>query len=68
MNAPTIWIIFPILVGIPLLVINNQRFLSVFGGVIALLLAVTAQFVPLELAMNVGNIWTFDQKRVHCLP
>jgi formate hydrogenlyase subunit 3/multisubunit Na+/H+ antiporter MnhD subunit len=56
MNAPTIWIIFPILVGIPLLVINNQRFLSVFGGVIALLLAVTAQFVPLELAMNVGNI------------
>jgi formate hydrogenlyase subunit 3/multisubunit Na+/H+ antiporter MnhD subunit len=56
MNAPTIWIIFPILVGIPLLVINNQRFLSVFGGVIALLLAVIAQFVPLELGMNVGNI------------
>jgi NADH-quinone oxidoreductase subunit N len=56
MNAPMIWIIFPILVGIPLLFVNNQRFLSIIGGVIAALLAVTAQFVPLEVAMSVGGI------------
>lgn len=56
MNAPTIWIIFPIIIGIPLLFINNQRILSILGGVIGLLLALTAQFVPIELAMNVGGV------------
>ncbi len=56
MNAPTIWIAFPIGVGILLLLISNQRVLSVLGGVIAFVLAVTAQFVPIELAMSVGGI------------
>jgi len=56
MNAPTIWIIFPFGVGILLLFINNQRVLSLIGGVVGILLAVTAQFVPLELAMNVGSL------------
>lgn len=56
MNAPTIWILFPIAIGIVLLFINNQRILSVLGGMIGLLLALAAQFIPLELAMNVGGI------------
>ena len=56
MNAPTIWIIFPIGIGSLLLFINNQRVLSVFGGMVALVLALTAQFLPIELAMNIGGI------------
>jgi formate hydrogenlyase subunit 3/multisubunit Na+/H+ antiporter MnhD subunit len=55
MNAPTIWIIIPFAVGMGLLFITNQRALSVLGGVIALLLALTAQFLPIELAMNFGS-------------
>src|SRR6266540_5153952 len=56
MNAPYIWIVFPIGIGIFLLLISNQRALSLLGGVIALLLAVIAQFVPIELAMSIGSI------------
>src|SRR6266498_4636306 len=56
MHAPYIWIVFPIGIGIFLLLISNQRALSLLGGVIALLLAVIAQFVPIELAMSVGSI------------
>lgn len=55
MNAPTIWIIAPFGIGILLLFITNQRILSVLGGVIALVLAVGAQFLPIELAMNVAG-------------
>jgi formate hydrogenlyase subunit 3/multisubunit Na+/H+ antiporter MnhD subunit len=56
MSAPVIWIILPIGIGVLLLFINNQRVLSLLGGVIATLLAVAAQFVPIELAMNLGSI------------
>ncbi|MEO8356862.1 MAG: proton-conducting transporter membrane subunit [Chloroflexota bacterium] len=55
MNAPTIWIIFPLATGMVLLFINNQRVLSLMGGVIGLLLALGAQFIPIELAITVGG-------------
>lgn len=55
MSAPTIWIIFPIGVGVLLLFINNQRLLSILGGVTGILLAVLAQFVPIDVALNVGS-------------
>ena len=42
MNAPTLWIIIPIALGIFLLLINNQRVLSVFGGAAAMILALIA--------------------------
>jgi len=54
MNAPTLWIIVPIILGSLLLFINNQRVLSIVGGVIAVTLAVIAEFVPIELAMRIG--------------
>ena len=56
MNAPTLWIIVPILLGILLLFVNNQRALSVLGGLIAVTLALIAQFVPIEVAMKVGSL------------
>jgi len=55
MNAPTLWIILPIALGTLLLFINNQRLLSVLGGSLAVVLAVTAQFVPIEVALRVGS-------------
>ena len=54
MNAPTIWILVPIFLGVLLLFINHQRVLSVIGGAFATSLALIAQFVPLEEAMLVG--------------
>src|SRR5215510_8499239 len=53
MNAPTIWIVVPIFFGLLLLFINNQRVLSVLGGIFAISLALIAQFVPIEEAMRV---------------
>ena len=55
MSAPAIWIIFPIVIGALLLFITNQRVLSILGGIIGLLLAVIAQFFPIETAMNIGG-------------
>lgn len=55
MNAPTIWIVVPIFFGVLLLFINSQRALSILGGVFAAILALIAQFVPLEEALRVGT-------------
>ena len=44
------------LLGILLLFITNQRVLSVLGGSIAVVLALIAQFVPIELAMKLGPL------------
>ncbi|HZM24419.1 MAG TPA: proton-conducting transporter membrane subunit [Anaerolineales bacterium] len=55
MNAPTIWILIPIFFGLLLLFINNQRALSLLGGVFATSLALIAQFVPIKEAMLVGT-------------
>src|SRR5215208_925320 len=55
MNAPTIWILVPIVLGILLLFINNQRALSVLGGSLAVALALAAQLIPIELALTVGS-------------
>lgn len=54
MNAPTIWIIAPAFVATLLLAIRNQRALSIIGGVVAILLAIAAQFVPIEEAFRLG--------------
>ena len=55
MNAPTIWILFPIALGFFLLFVNNQRILSLLGGSVAVALALTAQFVPIEVALKIGS-------------
>jgi NADH-quinone oxidoreductase subunit N len=54
MNAPTIWILFPFVLGILLLLITNQRILTLIGGLMAVALALIAQLVPLEQALTVG--------------
>jgi formate hydrogenlyase subunit 3/multisubunit Na+/H+ antiporter MnhD subunit len=54
MNAPTIWIIAPAFAAILLFPIRNQRALSILGGTIAVLLALTAQFIPIGEALKLG--------------
>jgi len=54
MNAPTIWIIAPAVIAVLLMLITNQRILSFVGGLIAVLLALSAQFIPIEQALRVG--------------
>ena len=56
MNAPTIWIIAPIAIAILLFLVTNQRVLSIVGGLVAVALALIAQFVPIEQAMRVGAL------------
>ena len=56
MNAPTIWIIIPSIVAVLLMTIRNQRTLSFIGGFLAVILALTAQFVPLEEAFRLGTL------------
>jgi len=56
MNAPTIWIILPAITAFFLMFITSQRVLSLLGGTVAAILAVSAQFVPLEKAFIFGTI------------
>jgi len=56
MNAPTIWIIAPVFIAILLLPIRNQRTLSIIGGLVTILLAIAAQFIPIEEAFRFGEL------------
>ncbi|HEU0293876.1 MAG TPA: proton-conducting transporter membrane subunit [Anaerolineales bacterium] len=63
MNAPTIWIIAPAFVAILLFPIRNQRVLSFLGGSIVVLLALSAQFVPIGEALTIGgNSFKIDDR------
>jgi len=55
-NAPTIWIVAPAILAILLMAVSNQRALSFIGGFFAVLLALTAQFVPMEQAFRLGTL------------
>ena len=56
MNAPTLWIIVPAFIAVLLLPMRNQRALSIIGGVVAVLLAIAAQFIPIEEAFRLGAL------------
>ena len=54
-NAPTLWILAPLGFGVLLLFIRNVRAVSALGGTLAVLLALTAQFIPIETALRFGE-------------
>ena len=56
MSAPLIWIIIPGVFGIFALLITNQRILFFLGGVLALLLAFIAIIIPIDTALQFGNL------------
>jgi len=56
MNAPTIWILVPAAIALLLLFVTSQRALSFIGGSLAVFLALTAQFLPVEEAIKLGTV------------
>jgi formate hydrogenlyase subunit 3/multisubunit Na+/H+ antiporter MnhD subunit len=56
MNAPVIWIGFPGIVSVVALIFRNRRFLTLFGGVIAVLLASIAYAIPIDQALQIGSV------------
>jgi len=56
MSAPVFWIVLPVLVGTLALFIRNQRILTFVGGGIAILLALVALLIPIDEAMQIGQL------------
>ena len=56
MNAPTIWIIAPAIIAILMMLVTSQRLLSIAGGLTAVILALTAKFIPIEEVFGVGTL------------
>ena len=56
MSAPLLWIILPAVFAIAGLLVRNQRVLSILGGSLATMLALTALIVPIDQAMQIGSI------------
>lgn len=55
MSAPLLWIAIPMVVGATTLLISNQRILSLVGGFLAVALAFTAIFIPIDQALQIGG-------------
>ena len=56
MSAPLLWIIIPAAAAVISLLIRNQRILSIVGGSLALLLALIALVIPIDQALQIGNL------------
>jgi len=57
MNAPMIWILFPMVVGVVLYFLRSYRLISLVSGVVVcFLLAVLAGVVPIGETFQIGNI------------
>jgi formate hydrogenlyase subunit 3/multisubunit Na+/H+ antiporter MnhD subunit len=55
MSAPVLWIVVPLVFGMLLLFVYNQRVLSLLGGSMAVALALLAQFVPIDVAITLAS-------------
>lgn len=56
MSAPLLWIILPAVVAAVSLLISNHRILTLAGGSLALLLAFIALIIPIDQALQIGNV------------
>lgn len=56
MSAPVFWIVLPGLVGVLALFIRNQRILTLIGGSITILLTLVALLIPIDEAMQLGQL------------
>ncbi len=56
MSAPGLWIFFPLLIAGVTLVISNERFNTLMGGLTALALSITALMVPIDTALLLGTV------------
>jgi len=58
MSAPVLWIFLPTLAGGILLLVRNQKLLSLLAGILCALLAIAALLLPIESPLNI-QAWTF---------
>ncbi len=56
MNAPFLWIILPVLIGIFTLILVNEHLTAMAGGITALALAGLALFLPIDQALLLGPV------------
>jgi len=56
MNAPAVWIFFPILVAASIWLIPSKRGIAITGSLISLLLAVVAARVPIDTVVSFGSL------------
>jgi multicomponent Na+:H+ antiporter subunit D len=56
MSAPVFWIVLPVLVGVLALFIRNHRILTFVGGSVTILLTLVALLVPIDQAMQLGQL------------
>jgi formate hydrogenlyase subunit 3/multisubunit Na+/H+ antiporter MnhD subunit len=56
MNAPLIWIIFPLSVAAVIWLLRNERAIAIAGSLISLLLAAMAARLPIETAVEFGSM------------
>ncbi len=56
MSSPLIWIVVPGVFSVIALLLRNQRYLAIMGGGLALLLTVLAIMLPIDQAVQIGNL------------
>jgi NADH-quinone oxidoreductase subunit N len=55
-NAPVLWIFFPIILGGLLLLVRNQRLLALIAGIACAILAITALLLPIDTLLTVQSL------------
>lgn len=55
MNAPTLWIVLPLVVAAVLWLIDNPRLVTLLASATAFFLACAAWFLPIETVLQVGS-------------
>jgi NADH-quinone oxidoreductase subunit N len=56
MNAPMIWILIPFVSGFLILFFLHRRFSPLIGGVISIVLSLTALIFPIDTALLLGSV------------
>jgi len=56
MNAPTIWIILPLVLASLALIPRREQMVTIVGGTVALTLAGIALLMPIDLALRIGPL------------
>jgi NADH-quinone oxidoreductase subunit N len=56
MSAPILWIAIPLVAAGLIALIRNERMVAILGGIFALVLALLAQFFPIDQALNLAGV------------
>ncbi|MEW6093224.1 MAG: hypothetical protein AB1531_04575 [Chloroflexota bacterium] len=56
MSAPAVWVFFPIALGGLLILLRNQRLITLLAGMACVLLALTALLLPIDTSHTIGSL------------